>query len=88
MNLDFDTMAWMSRTNVREFDILRKKLIDRQIRRYAKSAIDLWIKRGWWTRVELDMSKSGNAVGRMVIASQKMNMKLIDLNNQLRRFTE
>jgi len=78
----------MNRTDSREFDILRRKLIDRQIRKYCKSATELWIKRGWWTRVELEMSKSNNAIGRMITASRKMNMKLIELNNQLRRFTE
>jgi len=88
MKLDFDAMLRMAKTDPDEFEILRRKIVYREIRKYCKSATELWVKRGWWTRVELEMSKSNNAIGRMITASRKMNMKLIELNNQLRRFAE
>ena len=80
--IDFDTFNRLYVNEPRIADILRKKLIDRQIRKYAKNSIDLWKKRGWWTRVELDMNQY-NGVGRMVAASRRMWDSFHEMNDKL-----
>ena len=81
--LDFDTMMNLYRVEPVIADILRRKLIYKQIRKYAKTKQDLWIKQGWWRKIEMTIAKHSNPVGRMIAASRMMNLKLIELNEKL-----
>jgi len=86
--LNFSYFSNLQQTDPVIADKLIRKLIDKVLRKYSKNAIELWTNRGWWTSVELDMKKSKTAIGRMVIASRKMNLSLCESNNQLKRFIE
>jgi len=80
---DFDMWERWGRNEPDICNILRGKLINREIRKYAKNDRDLWIKNGWWRKVEMTIAKHSNPVGRMVCASRMMNLKLIELNEKL-----
>ena len=83
--LDFDTMANLYRIEPVIADILRRKLIYKQIRKYAKTKQDLGRKQWWWRGIEIAIAKHSNPVGRMVEASRQMHIKLRELELYLTR---
>jgi len=78
--LDFDTMKRMNETDPEAFELLRKKVIDRYLRKTAKNEQDLWVKRGEWRKIDMEVWRYKNKIMRMIIAIRLMKDKLALLN--------